>query len=125
MDGIALARHQRHAVLALRHQDGLAIRKLHRVLSRFGDALLRIRAASGRFRELLAVRREQRRAAIDREIGALGIDDHALAELAGGIDDIADHARRQHALGVVGQQHDVGAGELRQNGVDQFLFDVG
>ena len=81
MDGLALARHQRHAVLALRHQDGLAIGKLHRVLRGRGDALHRVGAAAGRFRKLLAVRRQQGRAAIDREIGALGIDDHGLAEL--------------------------------------------
>ena len=123
MDGLAAARHQRHAVLALRHQHGLAIGKLHRVLRRFRDALFAVGAAAGRFREFLAVGREQRRAAIDREIGALGIDDDALAEFARGVDDVADHPRRQHALGIVGQQHDIGARQQRQDGVDQFLLD--
>ena len=93
MDGLALARHQRHAVLALRHQHGLAVRKLHRVLRGVRDALRRIGAAAGRLRKFLAIGREQRRAAINREIGALGIDDHALAEFARGVDDVADHPR--------------------------------
>ena len=79
--GFAAARHQRHAVLALRHQHGLAIGEMHGILRGLGDVLLGIGAAAGRFGEFLAVGREQRRAAIDREIGALGIDDHGLAEL--------------------------------------------
>ena len=82
MDRLARARHQRHAVLALRHQHGLAIRQLHRFLRGVGNVLLGVGAAAGRLGEFLAIGREQRRAAIDREIGALGIDDHALAELA-------------------------------------------
>ena len=81
----------------------------HRVLRRGGNVLVGIGAAAGGFGKFLAVGRQQRGAAIDREIGALGIDDHALAELPRGIDDVADHARRQHALGIVGQQHDIGA----------------
>ena len=40
VNGLALARHQRHAVFALRHQDGLAIGQLHRVLRGCGDALI-------------------------------------------------------------------------------------
>ena len=50
-------------------------------------------AAAGRLGQFLAVRRDQRRAAIDRVIGALGIDDHRLAGCSRGIDDVADHAR--------------------------------
>ncbi len=69
----------------------------------------RVGAAAGGLGEFLAIGRQQRRAAIDREIGALGIDDDGLAEFSRGVDDVADHARRQHALGVVGQQHDIGA----------------
>ena len=125
MDRLAVARHQRHAVLALRHQHGLAIGKLHRVLRGGGDVRVGIGAAAGRFREFLAIGRQQRRAAIDREIGALGIDDHALAEFARGVDDVADHPRGQHALGIVGQQHDIGARQQRQDGVDQLLLDIG
>ena len=83
--------------------------RLHRVLRGVGDVLVGIGAAAGGLRKFLAIGRQQRRAAIDREIGALGIDDHALAELSRGVDDVADHARRQHALGIVGQQHDIGA----------------
>ena len=124
VNGFALARHQRHAVLALRHQDRLAIGELHGVLRGIGDGLVGIGAAAGGFGEFLAVGRQQRRAAIDREIGALGIDDHPLIELLRAVDDVADHARRQHALGIVGQQHDIGAGEQRQDGVDQFLLDL-
>ena len=67
----------------------------------------------------------KRGAAINREIGALGIDDDALTEFSRGIDDVADHPRGQHALGIVGQQHDVRARELRQDGVYQLLLDFG
>ncbi len=109
MDGLALTRHQGHAVLALRHQHSLAVRKLHRVLRGFGDTLFGIGTAAGGLREFLAIGREQRRAAINREIGALGIDDHRLAELARGVDDVADHPCGQHALGIIGQQDDVRA----------------
>ena len=109
MDRLAVARHQRHAVLALRHQDGFAVRQLHRVLCGVGDALFGIGAAAGRLGKLLAVGRQQRGAAIDRKVGALGIDDHALAEFFRGVDDVADHPRGQHALGIVGQQHDIRA----------------
>ena len=93
-------------------------------LRRVRNALFGVGAAAGRFGKFLAVRRQQRGAAIDREIGALGIDDHALAEFARGIDDVADHPRGQHALGIVGQQHDVRARQLRQDGVDQLLLDL-
>ena len=41
------ARHQRHAVLALRHQHGLAVGKLHRVLRGIGDALFAYRRGCG------------------------------------------------------------------------------
>ena len=125
MDRLALARHQRHAVFALRHQHGLAIGEIASRPARRAAMLLSIGAAASRIRKFLAVRRQQRGAAIDREIGALRIDDHALAELSRGIDDVADHPRRQHALGIVGQQHDVGARQQRQDGVDQVLFDTG
>ena len=81
VDRLAAANHQRHAVFALRHQHGLAIGEIHRVLRRVGNVQVGIGAAAGRFRKFLAVGRQQRGAAIDREIGALGIDDHALAEL--------------------------------------------
>ena len=70
-----------------------------------------------------AIGLEQRRAAIDREISAFGIDDDTLAELPRRIDDIAYDARRQHALGVIGQQNDIRAQQQRQNRLDQLLFD--
>ena len=81
MDRLAAANHQRHAVFALRHQHRLAVGENHRVLRRGGNVLVGIGAAAGGFGKFLAIGRQQRGAAIDREIGALGIDDHALAEL--------------------------------------------
>ena len=124
VDDLAVARHQRHAVLALRHQHSLAIRKLHRVLRGIGDVLFGVGAAAGGFGEFPAIGRQQRRAAIDREIRALGIDYHALVKPARAVDDVSDHARRQHALGVVGQQHDIRARQKGQDGVDQLLLDL-
>ena len=79
MDGVALARHQGHAVCALRHQHGFAIGKLHHILRRLRDIFFSFGAAAGRLGELLAIGSEQCRAAVNREIGALGIDDHRLA----------------------------------------------
>ncbi len=102
MNGLALAGHQGHAVFALGDQNGLAIRKLHNLLRGLGDTLLGIGTATGRLGEFPAIGLEQRGAAIDREIGIFGIDDHGLAKLARGVDDIADHPRGEHALGVVG-----------------------
>ncbi len=55
MDGIALARHQGHAVLALRHQHRLAIGQLHDLLGAVGDAPVGIEAAAGGFGEFLAI----------------------------------------------------------------------
>ena len=124
MHGIAVARHQRHAVLALRHQHRLAVGEDHGVARGLGDIGVAVGAAAGRLGKFLAVGREQRGAAIDREIRALGIDDDALAGLARSIDHVADDARSQHALGIVGEQHDIGARELRQDGVDQLLLDL-
>ena len=74
--------------------------------------------------QLLAVRRDQRRAAIDAEIEALGIDDHRLAELARLVDDGADDRRAQHALGIVGQHHCIRTRHRRSAGLDQRLLDV-
>ena len=124
VDGLARARHQRHAVLALRHQHGLAIGENHRIARGLRDARIAVGAAAGRLGKFLAIWRQQGRAAIDREIGALGIDDHALAEFLRGIDHVADHPRRQDALGVIRQQHDVGARDVRQHRVDQLLLDL-
>ncbi|CUU16974.1 hypothetical protein CDS [Bradyrhizobium sp.] len=124
MNGLAIARHQRHAVLALRDQDRLAIGEPHHVLAGIDDALRRVGAAAGRLRKFLAIGREQRGAAIDRPVQALGIDDHGLAERSRGVDRVTDHARGQHALGVVGEQYDVGARDLRQDCVDQLGLDV-
>src|SRR5262252_6795897 len=55
--------------------------------------------------EFLPVGRDQRRAAVDTVIVALRVDDHRFAELTRAIDDRADDARRENALGIVGQNH--------------------
>ncbi|MGY4429392.1 hypothetical protein ACVWWO_001869 [Bradyrhizobium sp. F1.13.1] len=123
MNGLVVARHQRHAVLALGDQDRFAIGEPHHVLAGIDDALRGVGAASGRFRKFLAIGREQRRAAIDRPVQAFGIDDHGLAEFSRGVDGVADDAGGQHPLGVVGQQHDVGARDLRQDRLDQLGLD--
>ena len=123
MDRLALARHQRHAALALRHQQRGAIRRRHRLARRAGDLNWGIGTAARRLAKFLAVRRQQRGAAIQREIRALWIDDHPLAEFLRGVDRLADQARGQHALGVVRQQHDIDARQLRQHRIDQALLD--
>lgn len=123
MHRLAVARHQRHAVLSLRDEDRLAIGEPHQVLGGIDDALRGVGAAAGGFGKLFTIGREQRGATIDRPVQALGIDDHGLAELSRGIDHVADHARGQDALGIVGEQHDVGVGNVRQDRLDQLGLD--
>ena len=125
MNRLALTRHQRHALFALGDQHGVAIGKLHDLLRCLRDACFAINAAPRRLVEFLAVGLEQRRAAIDGKIRAFGVDDHGLAELARRVDHVADHARRQHALGVVGEQHHADIRQTRQHRIDQLLLDLG
>ena len=69
------------------------------------DLVVGCRRRIGRVGEFLPVRRDQRGAAIDAVVAAFGIDHHRLARLVGGLDDGADDARGERALGVVGQHH--------------------
>ena len=55
--------------------------------------------------EFRTVRRDQCGAAVDAVIVPLGIDHDRFAELPRAVDDGADDARRQHALGIIGQHH--------------------
>jgi hypothetical protein len=89
-------------MLAQRHEDCATIGELHDVLRRGSDALGRVGMAAGRVGKFLAIECEQRCATIDRKIQALGTDDHALAEFSRAVDRVPDHARGQHALGIVG-----------------------
>jgi hypothetical protein len=57
----------------------------------------------GRGLELVEVRRDHGRAAIDREVAPLRIDDRRDAGRAGGLDRVARDLGRDDALGVVGQ----------------------
>ena len=61
--------------------------------------------------QLQAIWGEQRRATIDAVIVTLWIDNDGYAQTPGVIDKGAYDARRQHALGEVGQHHNVNAGQ--------------
>ena len=102
---------QRHALLAAGHQHGFAVDHARQFGRRLGDlGFGRDRTMHGGA-EFLAVRRDQCRAAIDAVIVAFRIDHDRLAEPPRRVDDGADDARGQHALGVVGQHH---GADLRQ-----------
>ncbi|CEG07356.1 hypothetical protein BN961_00745 [Afipia felis] len=125
MQHVAILRHQRHAVLALRHEHRIAARDLDGVARGSPDFLRRTGAAAGCLGEFLAVRRQDRGAVINREIQVLRIDDGALAHLARGVDGLADHAMGEHALGVIGQQHDVRARQRFLDRGDQLRLGLG
>ena len=75
--------------------------------------------------QLAAVWRDHRRAAINRVVWRLGIDDDRNARALGSVDHRADDARRQHALGVVGE-HDCADARQRPEGArDQFALTIG
>ena len=123
MDRLAGARQQAHAVLAARQQNRLAVHRSHEFAGCVLEIGFGIGAAAGRLKEFLAVRRQHRRAAIDGKIGAFRIDDDAFAEFLRLIDDIADDARGQRALGIIRQQHDVGVRQRRHGRRDHLLLD--
>jgi len=98
MDRFPLARDQRHAVLAQGHQHRLAIGELHRVLR--ASAMLLSLSARLRVASANSLRwRQQRCAAIDRKIGALGSTITRLPSFRAASMTFRNHARRQHALG--------------------------
>ena len=110
------AHHERHAVLAPRHQHSGGRGR--------GDIGVGQRGAPRGVGQLLAVRRDQGRAAIDGEVSRLGIDHHRLAELGGGFDDRAHHALGQRPLGVVGEHHRARLGQGRDRVADHRVLDL-
>ena len=116
--------HQRHALLAARHQHGAAAHDAiefgdrRRDLGRAGDR------APGDFGEFLAVRRDQRGVGVIRKVLALGIDDHRLAGLARRLDHGADDARGQHAFGVVGEHDRPNPRQRLEHRIDDRLLDL-
>jgi len=121
MDGLAAARHPRSCLARLvtsmasqsQAASRLAQRQRYFPCCRHGCGSLpanplRLGAAASR-RDKIA------------KLALLG-HDHAFAELAGGVDDIADHPSRQYPLGVIGQQHDIRARHSAGWRSNQFLF---
>ena len=118
VDGRALA-HQRHAGLAARHQYRLRPELAAEFGRRRRDLLVGLRRRVGRIGEFLPVRRDHGGAAIDAVVAAFRIDNHRLAEFVRGIDDGADEARGERALGVIGQHHRAGARHRLDGVADQ------
>ena len=116
---------QRHALLAARHQHGFACDHAGKFLCRRRDRRVADRFAPCRIGQLAPVRRDQRRAAIDRIVLSFGIDDDAPAEPPRLLDHRADDARGEHALGVVGEHHDGDARKRRERTRDQLALAVG
>ena len=95
-------RHQRHAVLAARHQRRLGAERAGKANSGLGNFVIAARGRAGRLGQLLTIRRNESGAAIDRVVAAFRIDNHRLAEFVGGVDDGANDARSQSAFGIIG-----------------------
>jgi hypothetical protein len=79
----------------------------------------------GRIGELLPVRRDQGRAAIDAVVAAFRIHHHRLASFVGSIDDGANDARGERALGVIGQHYRACFGHRLDDVADQRIFAFG
>ena len=124
MDRLAARRHQRHALLAARHQHGLAPDRSVELGGGGGDLGLARHRTAGHLGELLAVRRDQGGIAVDGKILSLGIDDDRLAELSRRVDQGAHDARRERALGVIGQHDRDGARQRRERVLDHALLGV-
>ena len=104
---------QRHALLAAGDQHRLAFDELRQLGRGVGDLGFRRHRTMHGGAELLTVRRDQGGAAIDAVIVAFRIDHDRLAVPARRIDHGPDDARRQHAFGVIGQDH---GADLRHRG---------
>ena len=78
---------QRHALFAAGDQHGIALDDAGEFGRRLGDLGIARHRPMHRGAEFLAVRRDQRRAAIDAVIVALRIDHDRLAESARLVDD--------------------------------------
>ncbi len=105
---------ERHALLAARDEDGFAVDDARKLRGRLADlGFARHRTVHGGA-EFGAVRRDQRRAAVDAVIVAFRIDHDGFVKLPRPVDDGADDARRQHALGIIRQHH---RAALRQRGL--------
>ena len=124
MDRLAALGVEQHAVLAHGHQHGLASHGAGERRRRRGNLAMGRDRMTGGVAELLAVRGDHGRPAVDREIASLGIDHDRLPELAGLPDHGADDAFGEHALGVVGEHHRAGLRQRRGRALDQGGFDL-
>ncbi len=113
---------QRHAVLAAGDQHGLGVERFAQALGGGGDLVVALRRRVRGVGKLLPVGRDQGGAAVDAVVAALGIDDHRLALRVGGRDHVADDARGERALGVVGQHHRADARHGFEHAGDQLVF---
>ena len=102
---------QGHAALAARHQQSGDAGGGDRLLGGGGDEVVVLAGHAGGRRQLAAVGRQQIGPGIAPEIPALGIDHQALARAMDHGDGALQHLVAEHALGVVGEQHDVDRAE--------------
>ena len=96
---------QRHAFLAAGDQHGIAFDDARELSRRFGDLGFARHRAMHRRSQFLAVRGDKGCASVDFIIVTFRIDHDRFAEPARFVDDRADDALRQHALGVIRQHH--------------------
>ena len=78
----------------------------------------------GRGRQLFAIRRQDRGAAIGRKIEPLGVDQHLLLGRVAVGDDVLQDPGRERALAVIGQNDDVGAIHRPDCSFEQAILDV-
>ena len=122
VDRLAVRRHERHAGFAARHQHGFAADRAVELGRGRGDVGFARDGMAGHLGKLMPVRSDQGRTLVAGKILAFGIDDHRLAELPGGFDQGPDDARREQALGIIGQHHARRARQRRQRLGEHGLF---
>ena len=116
-----------HAGFAAGDQHGFAADEARQLGGSHRDLRLGGHRPMHRGGQLLGIRRDQRRAAIDAVIVAFGIDHDRFAEAPRRFDDGANDARGERAFGIVGQHHRAGFGQRRFGKADDrgFAFPAG
>ena len=116
-----------HAGFAAGDQHGFAADEARQLGGGHRDLRLGGHRPMHRGGQLLGIRRDQRRAAIDAVIVAFGIDHDRFAEAPRRFDDGANDARGERAFGIVGQHHRAGFGQRRFGKADDrgFAFRAG
>ncbi len=122
----AVGRDQGHAV-AIERDDAEVELMFTGQLPPGADRVVgRFNLDAGRELRFQAIRGHRRGTAITRVVGAANrVDDHRLAEFAGGVDHLTEQPRRADPLVVIGDEHDVAMFQRRRQARAQFMHELG